>query len=568
VSGWQARTTWRRTLAVVAGAVMLIGAACGGDDDDSSGDSAASGEAPDTTAAPPDDGGTAAPSDTSGDTESTELSTEGSTEGSTEEPAGQPAQGGRLRYATVSEPTTFDPHRGASGGDHVSLYPIFDRLLNSDPVTLEPQPFLATSFEFTDPLTLEMTLQEGVTFHDGTPFNAEAVVYNIERAKNLEDSSIKSDVQSIESVEAVGEYEVVMHLSQPDSSLLGVFADRAGMMVSPTAAENEDFGQHPVGTGPHTFESWAPGDRWTYERNEDYWQDGLPYLDNLEFTVQTDINTRINGLRSGQYDFIDGIEPGRMAELEEAGGIVVSSDPTLLQHMVWLNTGRGPLADVRVRRAINMALDRQALWEGTMEGTGEVAWMPVPSQHWAYAEDLVPTFEYDPDAARALLEEAGYGDGFTITMTSTATQDAVRRAEIMQAQLAEIGITVEITPEQTVDSVQRYFEAQQVDSYNSSMTSRPDPSITYQTMFSAESFYNTAKASPEGFEDLLREAREAQTPEERQAAFKALDEAAVENALWIPLVYPSSITAHTDEFAGFVPSLIGKPDFLPMYQVQ
>ena len=537
--------------------MVMLAAACGGDDDDSSSaDTSPSSDVEVSTA--PDGSGEAstAPGDT------TDAGGPGQTTAGEE-----PAQGGTLRYATVSEPTTFDPHKGASGGDHVSLYPVFDRLLTSDPETLEPQPFLAKTFEFTDPLTLRMTLQEGVTFHDGTPFNAEAVVYNVERAKNLEDSSIKTDVASIESVEAVGDLEVVMHLSQPDSSLLGVFADRAGMMVSPTAAEDPEFGQHPVGTGPHTFVSWAPGDRWTYARNEDYWQAGLPYLDGLEFTVQTDINTRINGLRSGQYDFVDGIEPGRLAELEEADGLVVSSDPTLLHHMVWWNTGRGPLADVRVRRAINMAIDREAMWEGTMEGTGEVAWMPVPSQHWAYAEDLVPTFEYDPEGAKALLEEAGYGDGFTITMTSTATQDAVRRAEIMQAQLAEIGITVEVTPEQTVDSVQRYFEAKQVDAYNSSMTSRPDPSITYQTMFSADSFYNTAKASPEGFEELLTAAREAQTQEERQAAFRALDEAALENALWVPLVFPSSIIAHTDEFGGFVPSLIGKPDFLTMYQV-
>ena len=112
-----------------------------------------------------------------------------------------------------------------------------------------------------------------------------------------------------------------------------------------------------------------------------------------------------------------------------------------------------PLADVRVRRAINMAIDRQAIWDATMEGTGEIAWLPVPSQHWAYSEDLVPSFEYDPEAAKALLEEAGYGDGFTLTMTSAAQADFVRRAEIMQAQLGAIGIQVEVVPEATTDSV-------------------------------------------------------------------------------------------------------------------
>jgi ABC-type transport system substrate-binding protein len=206
------------------------------------------------------------------------------------------------------------------------------------------------------------------------------------------------------------------------------------------------------------------------------------------------------------------------------------------------------------------------MWEATMEGTGEIAWLPVPSQHWAYSPDLVPSFEYDPEAARALLEEAGVGDGFTISMTSAAGQDAVRRAEIMQAQLAEIGITVEITPEQTVDSVQSYFTDKRMDSFNTSMTSRPDPSITFQTVFSADSFYNTGAISPDGFEELLQAAKAAQTLEERQEAFHALNEAVVENALWVPLVYPASTTAHTDQFAGFVPSLIGKPDFTRMYQ--
>jgi peptide/nickel transport system substrate-binding protein len=480
--------------------------------------------------------------------------------------AAEHPQGGTLRYATVSEPTTFDPHKGASGGDHVSLYPIFDRLLRSDPKTLEPLPFLATSWEFTDPTTLHMTLQEGVTFTDGTPFDAAAVVYNIERGKNMEDSSIKTDLSSVDSVEAVGDHEVVLHLNQPDSSLLGVFADRAGMMVSPTAAENPDFGQHPVGSGPHTFESWTPGDNWKYGRNADYWQAGLPYLDNLEYHVLADTNTRMNGLRSGQFDFIDGLEPSGAKDLEGVDGITVSVDPTLLEHMIWWNIGRPPLDNVQVRQAIEMAIDRQAIWEGTMDGTGEPAWLPVPSQHWAFDKDQTPSFPYDPEKAKQMLADAGYPDGFTLHITSGNSPDVVRRAEIVQAQLAEVGITLEITPEATVDSVQSYFTDKRMDGYNSSMTSRPDPSITYQTIFSANSFYNTAAASPDGFEELLAAAKAAQTTADRQAAFAALNEAIVENALWVPLVYPASITAWKSDFEGFVPSLIGTPDFLTVDQ--
>jgi len=129
-----------------------------------------------------------------------------------------------------------------------------------------------------------------------------------------------------------------------------------------------------------------------------------------------------------------------------------------------------------------------------------------------------------------------------------------------------LAITVNITPEQTVDSVQSYFTDKRMDSYTSSMTSRPDPSITFQTVFSADSFYNTAAAALEGFDELLRAAKAAQTREERKAAIHDLNAAVVENALWIPLVYPAGTTAHTDAFAGFVPSLIGKPDFTRMYE--
>ncbi|MFV0306738.1 MAG: ABC transporter substrate-binding protein [Desertimonas sp.] len=481
--------------------------------------------------------------------------------------AAEGPQGGVLRYATVSEPTTLDPHKGTSGGDHVSLYPIYDTLLTADPATLETQPGLATEWDYPDDNSLRLVLREDVTFTDGTPFNAEAVVYNIDRGVNMEDSSVKPELSAVESVEAVGDYEVLIHLTQPDSSLLGVFTDRAGMMVSPAAAEADpDFGlNQPVGTGPHMLTNWNQGIDWSYERNPDYWQEGLPYLDGLEFTLLADSNTRVNGLRSGQFDFVDSLEPIQLTDLQGVDGLTVDASPTLLEHMIWWNMGRAPLDDVRVRRAINLAIDREAMWAGTMEGTGEVAWLPIPSTHWAFTEDLVPTFAYDPDQARALLEEAGYADGFTLVASSSNAPDAVRRAEILQANLAEIGIDFQVRPQQTVESVEAYFESQRVDAYNSSMTARADPSITYQTMFSNTSYHNTGKWSPDGFEDLLAEAKSVTDPEARAEVFARINAMVVDQAMWVPLVYPDSITALSNEFTGFTPSLIGKADFLTVH---
>ncbi|HEU4840261.1 MAG TPA: ABC transporter substrate-binding protein, partial [Ilumatobacteraceae bacterium] len=195
----------RRTFAVIVGLVALASVACGGDDDDdasstASTDAASATDAPAATEAPAETDAPAATEPAADDDTAT-------TAAGDEAPATMPAvedhpQGGVLRYAAVAEPTTLDPHRGTSGGDHVSLYPIFDRLLNSNPETLEPEPFLATSWEFTDPQTLVMELQEGVMFTDGTPFDAAAVVYNVDRARTLENSSIKTDLSSIDAVEA------------------------------------------------------------------------------------------------------------------------------------------------------------------------------------------------------------------------------------------------------------------------------------------------------------------------------------------------------------------------------
>ena len=222
---------------------------------------------------------------------------------------------------------------------------------------------------------------------------------------------------------------------------------------------------------------------------------------------------------------------------------------------------------MRVRRAINMAIDRDALWAGTMEGTGEPAWLPVPSQHWAYSEDLVPSFEYDPEGAKALLEEAGYGDGFTLHLTSGAQSDAVRRGEIVQAQLAEIGITVEITPEQTVDSVQSYFTDKRMDGLQhvDDITARsvdhvPDDLLGELVLQHGRHVAGGLRGPArrgQGGPDAWRTARPPSRPSTPPWSRTPC------GCRWCTR-RASPPTRRT--FAGFEPSLIGKADFLTVHQ--
>ena len=208
--------------------------------------------------------------------------------------------GGEITVIHVTDSSSLDPTSGNSGNDHMSLYPMYDRLVNFDPETLEATPGLATSWDQPDPQTLVLQLQDGVTFHDGTPFDAEAVKYNLERGLTLETSTEKADLAMIESVEATGPLEVTIHMNRPDASLLLILADRPGMMVSPTAAEasGADFGRNPVGTGPFKFVEWLTGDRLVVEKNPDYWQDGKPYLDKITFRYISDVQTVSNALRT------------------------------------------------------------------------------------------------------------------------------------------------------------------------------------------------------------------------------------------------------------------------------
>jgi len=216
-----------------------------------------------------------------------------------------PKSGGTLRAALRAEVSTFDVHKGASGSDHMYLYPVFDTLVRFDD-KLNPRPGLAESWETPDPKTLVLKLRKSVKFHDGTPFNAEAVRFNLARAQDRQTSSMASELTSIEQVEVVDSHTVRLRLKAPDASLILAFTDRAGMMLSPTAVQKlgDQFGRQPVGAGEFRMARWQPGSEVRMERFADYYEPGRPYLDAILFRIIPDADTRVSALRSGQVDFI------------------------------------------------------------------------------------------------------------------------------------------------------------------------------------------------------------------------------------------------------------------------
>lgn len=238
--------------------------------------------------------------------------------------SGEPKQGGDLLFGYDTDISNFDPILGNSGNDHALLYPIYDTLVNYND-KLEAAPGLAESWETPDDKTIILHLRQGVTFHDGTEFNAEAVKFNLERV-NSEGSNV-SDIKNVASVEAVDQYTVKLTLKQPDSSIILALSDRSGMMVSPTAVQKlgKDFAQNPVGAGPFKFVKWVPNGEIQYKKNENYWQKGLPYLNTITAKIMPDENTRLNALKSGQLNFYWNVSLNNVQVLEKDPNVVLDS---------------------------------------------------------------------------------------------------------------------------------------------------------------------------------------------------------------------------------------------------
>lgn len=475
-------------------------------------------------------------------------------------PAQAPQPGGVLRFAVRGEPSTLDPHRGGSGTDHMSLYPIYDTLVRFD-ANLVPQPGLAESWEIPDPRTLVLTLRRNVKFHDGTPFNADAVKYNITRAQDKK-MPVASELANVDAVEVVDPFKVRLRLKRPDASLIMAFADRVGMMVSPAAVEKhgEQFGRNPVGAGEFRLVKWTAGDSVRVERFPDYWDRPRPYLDGILVRIMPDGDTRLAALRSGQVDFIMEIPQQDFEGLKGERGLRTYDRISLAYWRMYLNVAKPPLDKRAAREALQHALDRQALVRTVAFGLGEVHATPFPSVHWAHAPSVAP-LRPDLAKARAKLAEAGVPNGFSFDMAVESAPEHVRRAEAIQAQLGRVGIKVDIKPMELVKGVGMFFRSKELAAANYRWTGRPDPDQTVRGMFHSTGFFNPGGFRNARLEELMDQAVATYKIEERKKLYAQISEIIREEAIDPGLFFAPALEASSAAVRGYQPNLLGKPIF-------
>jgi peptide/nickel transport system substrate-binding protein len=381
-----------------------------------------------------------------------------------------PPEGGELIVGLSWEPSKIDPHRTAAENGILPIMQTCETLVMREPDgTLVPG--LASSWDISDDgKDYTFHLREGINFHDGTPFNAEAVKYNFDRIK---DPATMSEyavdyLGSYTGTDVVDDYTAVVHTDSPVASFLGGLAEGWMCMVSPTAAEKwgpEEFQDHFVGTGPFIFKEWKRGEYIRVEKNPDYWggpeffdHQGLAYLDAIVFKFVEEATVRTGTLETGEIHIAQEVQATDVAALEQDPNINVLIMPSPGTGIfLMFNMSKAPTDDLKVRQAINYAIDQKAISDTLYQGVLGPSYGPLTPPtpcYWSGAEQMYP---YDPEKAKELLDEAGWtdtdGDGIRDKDGQPLRLDfpthggfPVYRdpAPIVQAQLAEVGIDVNV----------------------------------------------------------------------------------------------------------------------------
>jgi peptide/nickel transport system substrate-binding protein len=485
-------------------------------------------------------------------------------------PAAVRAQGAgadTLVIGMEAEISSFDPAVMTGTSTFRPVSSMFDMLTNLWDETTNIQPDLAESWEIADDaMSVTMKLRPGVKFHDGTDLDAEAVVFSFERMLNPESPDYHGPYAfpaffypSYQTSTAVDPMTVRFELTQPDATFFSALVWNTGSIVSPTAAKaaGAEFQNAPVGAGPFKFASWEKDVLTTMEAFPDYWQ-GAPKLKTLLWKPIVEEAARVNQLASGEVDFIVSLYPQFVPVVNANPDLQLIQGPSL--HTWWcnLNMHFEPLKDVRVRQALNHAIDRPTLIANVLQGTAVESHSWSWPDTWSY-EPEVTKYAYDPEKAKALLAEAGYADGFDLPYLVPASGSGMvapkEIATAMQADLAKVGVNAQIETQEWITYLDYVLGPDHLDNINgkqygmcqmSWMNPVADPGLYVEYVTtgigdkngSNQSYYDNAE-----YNKLLADARLVADQEERATLYKQAQKIFADDAPWLFMFHSNFVTA-------------------------
>ncbi len=460
-----------------------------------------------------------------------------------------PVKGGTLTYTFHPEPSALSTLSTTAVPVAIISTKIYDSLLEWSGPEMAPKPGLAESWTVSpDGLTYTFKLREGVKWHDGKPFTSADVKFSVEKVVRPYHSRGRAHFGDVESIEAPDAQTVVFKLKAPVPYFIKAFQPSETPMLPAHKFEGIDLGQasavrqselftkQPVGTGPFRFKEWQRGSHIILERNPEYWKSGLPHLDQIVLRVLPDGAARAIALEKGEIDLapqnaLPEVEIQRLSQLPH---LQASSEGTeALGPNLWLevNLRQGPLADVRVRKALSMALDRERIIDVIWYGYGKPGIGPIVSNSPNFYNKSLKPLSYDPKKAAALLDEAGYKrgpDGVRFKLTQNFLpygENYVRLAEYIKQELQKLGIPVETRSVDLAGWLKTVYTDWDFNLTTSFTHNYSDPSIGVERSFTTSnikkgaSFTNSMGYSNPRVDELFETARREMDPAKRKAQF-------------------------------------------------
>ena len=451
-----------------------------------------------------------------------------------------PVQAQTLRIGLAEDPDLLDPTRARTFVGRIVFSALCDKLFDIDE-KLMYVPQLATGHEWSaDGKALTIKLRAGVTFHDGEPFNAEAVKFNIERHKTMKGSNRSGELRPVTTVVVVDPMTVRLEMATPFVPLMAALADRAGMMVSPKAAQatGEAFATAPVCSGPFKFTERVAQDRIVLSRYDGYWNKAAIHFDKVVYTPVPDATVRLANLKSGQFDFIERAASSDMAALRKDKRYKTAAITEIGYQGVTINIGKSERAqlnplgkDRRVREAFELSLDREGIVQVVMDGEAAPGNQWVAPTNPLYAKNR-PIPKRDVAKAKALLKAAGVSNP-SFSLLAATTADSQKIAQVVQAMAKEAGFDVKIQTTEFATSL-NMADKGDFDAYVLAWSGRADPDGNLYSFDACKQPLNYSGLCDKQVDEMLALQRTQSKPEERVKTFEKIADRVLEER---PIVY-------------------------------
>ncbi len=467
----------------------------------------------------------------------------------------------------LAEPVTMDPPQITDLNSARVTKRIFEGLVGQELGSYKLVPGLAQSWDISrDGLTYTFRLRPNVTFHDGTPFNAEAVKFVFERQLNDKGPYyatgtypyVKGFLGNVAGVEVLDASTVQIKLKAPLTPFLQYLAHQSLFMFSPESLKKwgKDVVKHPVGTGPFKLETWEPGVKVVLARNDQYWG-GAPKIRQAIYVPIVEAQARLVALKTGDIDLTMDVPPDSLDELRRDANLVVAESNSSAVWYVTLNTRQPILKDRRVRQALNHAVNKEAIIRDILRGTAIVSRGPISPVYGPYYEENTARYPHDLEKARALLKDAGYAGGFELGFlvpeSGSGMQSPVEMATVIQANLTQIGVRAKIQTMEWGAYLRKYLEQPDMAemSWNPSIG---DPDHMMYMLLSSDRFppaFNSGYYQNDRVDDLLRRARTTIDEKARVPLYREAQKLVVEDAPWIFVDHGKQVIVHRKRVQGF-----------------